>query len=201
MPCSAQSLEVQVQNRNKDIITEVEQGATSSCISLFNEKLEGLTKDITNSQGKPIVSATEKVIYNLESMEISLKEAEWLQKYIVSVHRMHKLQRLVLNGLENTEIPFCHKIHISSKFVNHEMLMHHGTESSTLGFVGKDYSDGSCCYSSLSSHPSGIVVVINSYGQPGQWFMLLAPLLVLDVLHKWARPKTQRRGASVKNGV
>ncbi|XP_028213984.1 uncharacterized protein LOC114396282 isoform X2 [Glycine soja] len=69
-------------------------------------KLEGLTKDITNSQGKPIVSATEKVIYNLESMEISLKEAEWLQKYIVSVHRMHKLQRLVLNGLENTEIPF-----------------------------------------------------------------------------------------------
>ena len=59
--------------------------------------------------------------------------------------------------------------------------MHHGTESSTLGFVGKDYSDGSCCYSSLSSHPSGIVVVINSYGQPGKWFMLLAPLLVLDV--------------------
>ncbi|KAG4922380.1 hypothetical protein GLYMA_18G227000v4 [Glycine max] len=45
----------------------------------------------------------------------------------------------------------------------------------------KDYSDGSCCYSSLSSHPSGIVVVINSYGQPGKWFMLLAPLLVLDV--------------------
>ena len=39
MPCSAQSLEVQVQNRNKDIITEVEQGATSSCISLFNEKV------------------------------------------------------------------------------------------------------------------------------------------------------------------
>ncbi|KAH1199671.1 putative disease resistance protein [Glycine max] len=69
-------------------------------------KLEGLTKDITNSQGKPIVLATEKVIYNLESMEISLKEAEWLQKYIVSVHRMHKLQRLVLYGLENTEIPF-----------------------------------------------------------------------------------------------
>lgn len=55
-----------------------------------------------------------------------------------------------------------------------QMLMHHGTESSTLGFVGKDYS-------SLSSHPSGIVVVINSYGQPGKWFMLLAPLLVLDV--------------------
>ncbi|KAG4922369.1 hypothetical protein JHK86_051182 [Glycine max] len=69
-------------------------------------KLEGLTKDITNSQWKPIVSATEKVIYNLESMEISLKEAEWLQKYIVSVHRMHKLQILVLYGLENTEIPF-----------------------------------------------------------------------------------------------
>ena len=39
-------------------------------------------------------------------MEMSLKEAEWLQKYIVSVHRMHKLQRLVLYGLENTEIPF-----------------------------------------------------------------------------------------------
>ncbi|KAL5166948.1 putative disease resistance protein [Glycine soja] len=69
-------------------------------------KLEGLTKDITNSQGKPIVSATEKVIYNLESMEISLKEAEWLQKYSVSVHRMHKLQRLVLYGLKNTEILF-----------------------------------------------------------------------------------------------
>ncbi|KAG4377892.1 hypothetical protein GLYMA_18G226850v4 [Glycine max] len=69
-------------------------------------KLEGLTKDITNSQGKSIVSATEKVIYNLESMEISLKEAEWLQKYIVSVHRMHKLQRLVLYGLKNTEILF-----------------------------------------------------------------------------------------------
>ncbi|KAG4937122.1 hypothetical protein JHK85_052041 [Glycine max] len=69
-------------------------------------KLEGLTKDITNSQGKPIVSATEKVIYNLESMEISLKEAEWLQKYNVSVHRMHKLQRLVLYGLKNTEILF-----------------------------------------------------------------------------------------------
>ncbi|KAG5092557.1 hypothetical protein JHK82_051335 [Glycine max] len=47
-------------------------------------KLEGLTKDITNSQGKPIVLATEKVIYNLESMEMSLKEAEWLQKYITS---------------------------------------------------------------------------------------------------------------------
>ncbi|KAG4937118.1 hypothetical protein JHK85_052037 [Glycine max] len=69
-------------------------------------KLEGLTKDITNSQGKPIVLATEKVIYNLESMEMSLKEAEWLQKYIVSVHRMHKLQRLVLYELKNTEILF-----------------------------------------------------------------------------------------------
>ncbi|KAH1199672.1 hypothetical protein GmHk_18G052974 [Glycine max] len=98
-------------------------------------KLEGLTKDITNSQGKPIVLATEKtlslndvrichlflikkithykylvewfqVIYNLESMEMSLKEAEWLKKYSVSVHRMHKLQRLVLYGLKNTEILF-----------------------------------------------------------------------------------------------
>ncbi|KAG4922374.1 hypothetical protein JHK86_051187 [Glycine max] len=69
-------------------------------------KLEGFTKDITNSQGKPIVLATEKVIYNLESMEMSLKEAEWLQKYIVSVHRMHKLKRLVLYGLKNTEILF-----------------------------------------------------------------------------------------------
>ena len=39
-------------------------------------------------------------------MEMSLKEAEWLKKYSVSVHRMHKLQRLVLYGLKNTEILF-----------------------------------------------------------------------------------------------
>ncbi|TKY65513.1 disease resistance protein [Spatholobus suberectus] len=69
-------------------------------------KLEGLTTEITNSQVKPIVLATEKVIYNLEEMAMSLKEAKWLQKYIISVHRMHKLQRLVLYRLKNTEFLF-----------------------------------------------------------------------------------------------
>jgi len=39
-------------------------------------------------------------------MSISLKEAEWLRDYIFSVHRMHKLQSLVLSALENIEILF-----------------------------------------------------------------------------------------------
>jgi len=39
-------------------------------------------------------------------MSISWKEAEWLQLYIVSVHRMHRLKSLVLSGLKNTEIVF-----------------------------------------------------------------------------------------------
>jgi len=39
-------------------------------------------------------------------MSISSKEAKWLQFYIVSVHRMHKLKSLVLSGLKNTEIVF-----------------------------------------------------------------------------------------------
>ncbi|RDY04607.1 putative disease resistance protein, partial [Mucuna pruriens] len=69
-------------------------------------KLEGLTTEITNSQVKPIVLATEKVIYNLEAMVISLKEAEWLQKYVVDVHRMHKLQILCIVGFKSTEILF-----------------------------------------------------------------------------------------------
>ncbi|RDY12806.1 putative disease resistance protein, partial [Mucuna pruriens] len=63
-------------------------------------------EETTNSQVKPIFLATEKVIHNLEYMSISLKEAEWLRDYVVSVHRMHKLQSLVLFGLKNTEILF-----------------------------------------------------------------------------------------------
>ncbi|CAJ1816642.1 unnamed protein product [Sphenostylis stenocarpa] len=39
MSCSAQSLEDKGLNSNKDIITEVEQDATNSCLSLFNEKV------------------------------------------------------------------------------------------------------------------------------------------------------------------
>ncbi|WVZ16348.1 hypothetical protein V8G54_009330 [Vigna mungo] len=68
--------------------------------------LEGLTSEITNSKEQPIVLATKKAIYNLEYMSVSLKEAEWLQKYIVNVHRMHKLEELTLYGLKNNEILF-----------------------------------------------------------------------------------------------
>ncbi|XP_068484978.1 uncharacterized protein [Phaseolus vulgaris] len=63
-------------------------------------------EETTNSQMNRILLATEKVIHNLEYMSISWKEAEWLQLYIVSVHRMHKLKSLVLSGLKNTEIVF-----------------------------------------------------------------------------------------------
>lgn len=45
-------------------------------------------------------------MYNLEFLAVSLKEVEWLQYYIVSVHRMHKLQSLALYGLKNIEILF-----------------------------------------------------------------------------------------------
>ncbi|KAL9315080.1 hypothetical protein ACSQ67_016081 [Phaseolus vulgaris] len=69
---------------------------------LFCNKLE----ETTSLQVKSIFSATEKVIHNLEYMSISLKEAEWLRDYIFSVHRMHKLQSLVLSALENIEILF-----------------------------------------------------------------------------------------------
>ncbi|XP_052728349.1 uncharacterized protein LOC108328951 [Vigna angularis] len=68
--------------------------------------LEGFTLEIINSQDQPITLATRKVIYNLEYMSMSLKEAEWLQKYIVNVHRMHKLEELTLYGLKNNEIFF-----------------------------------------------------------------------------------------------
>jgi len=37
---------------------------------------------------------------------MSLKEAEWLQIYIVNVHRMHKLEELTLYGLKDNEILF-----------------------------------------------------------------------------------------------
>ncbi|KAK7374191.1 hypothetical protein VNO80_07618 [Phaseolus coccineus] len=63
-------------------------------------------EETTNSQMNRILLATEKVIHNLEYMSISWKEAEWLQSYIVSVHRMHKLKSLLLSGLKNTEIVF-----------------------------------------------------------------------------------------------
>nr|AER13169.1 Rpp4C3 [Phaseolus vulgaris] len=63
-------------------------------------------EETTNSQMNRILLATEKVIHNLEYMSISWKEAEWLQLYIVSVHRMHRLKSLVLSGLKNTEIVF-----------------------------------------------------------------------------------------------
>ncbi|KAK8466355.1 hypothetical protein PHAVU_008G071966 [Phaseolus vulgaris] len=69
-------------------------------------KLEGITTEISNSQVKPIVLATEKVIYNLEYLAMSFREGEWLQNYIVNVHRMHNLQSLVLHGLKNVEILF-----------------------------------------------------------------------------------------------
>ncbi|WVZ06542.1 hypothetical protein V8G54_019888 [Vigna mungo] len=68
--------------------------------------LQGLTSEITNSSEQPIVLATKKAIYNLEYMSVSLKEAEWLQKYIVNVHRMHKLEELTLYGLNNNKILF-----------------------------------------------------------------------------------------------
>ncbi|XP_027351357.1 uncharacterized protein LOC113862472 [Abrus precatorius] len=69
-------------------------------------KLEILNTETIISQMKPIVLATEKVIYNLEYMAMSLNVAKLLQNYIISVHRMHKLQSLVLFGLKNTEILF-----------------------------------------------------------------------------------------------
>ncbi|KAG5059759.1 hypothetical protein JHK87_000788 [Glycine soja] len=69
-------------------------------------KLALLPTEIKNSQAQPIVLATEKVIYNLELMAMSLKEVEWLQKYIVSAHIMHNLQTLTLGQLKNTEILF-----------------------------------------------------------------------------------------------
>ncbi|XP_022635607.1 uncharacterized protein LOC106758566 [Vigna radiata var. radiata] len=68
--------------------------------------LQGLTSEITNSSEQPIVLATKKAIYNLEYMSVSLKEAEWLQKYIVNVHRMHKLEELFLYRLKNNEVLF-----------------------------------------------------------------------------------------------
>ncbi|XP_068488941.1 uncharacterized protein [Phaseolus vulgaris] len=68
--------------------------------------LEGLTSKIINSTVQPIVLATEKVLYNLENMSFSLNEAEWLQKYIANVHKMHKLEELTLFGLNNSEILF-----------------------------------------------------------------------------------------------
>ncbi|WVZ05458.1 hypothetical protein V8G54_018804 [Vigna mungo] len=68
--------------------------------------LEGLTSEITNSKEQPIVLATKKAIYNLEYMSVSLKEAEWLQKYIVNVYRMHKLEELTLYRLKNNKILF-----------------------------------------------------------------------------------------------
>ncbi|XP_022635602.1 uncharacterized protein LOC106758399 [Vigna radiata var. radiata] len=68
--------------------------------------LQGLTSEITNSSEQPIVLATKKAIYNLEYMSVSLKEAKWLQKYIVNVHRMHKLEELTLYGLNNNKIFF-----------------------------------------------------------------------------------------------
>ncbi|WVZ07080.1 hypothetical protein V8G54_020426 [Vigna mungo] len=69
-------------------------------------KLEGITTNISNSQAKPIVLATQKVIYNLEYMAMSLGEVEWLQKYIINVHKMHNLQSVVLHGLKNVEVLF-----------------------------------------------------------------------------------------------
>ncbi|XP_022635883.1 probable disease resistance protein At5g63020 [Vigna radiata var. radiata] len=68
--------------------------------------LEGLTSEITNSKEQPIVLATKKAIYNLEYMSVSLKEAEWLQKYIVNAYRMHKLEELALYRLKNNKILF-----------------------------------------------------------------------------------------------
>ncbi|ESW11930.1 hypothetical protein PHAVU_008G071200 [Phaseolus vulgaris] len=68
--------------------------------------LEGLTSKIINSRVQPIVVATEKVLYNLENMSFGLNEAEWLQKYIANVHTMHKLEKLNLFGLNNSEILF-----------------------------------------------------------------------------------------------
>ncbi|RDY12350.1 putative disease resistance protein, partial [Mucuna pruriens] len=76
-------------------------------LTIFNcHKLRVLPTEITNLQVNPIALATEKVIYNLEYLAMSLKEAEWFKKNIVGVQRMHKLQSLVLCGLKNTEIHF-----------------------------------------------------------------------------------------------
>ncbi|XP_020218566.2 uncharacterized protein LOC109801841 [Cajanus cajan] len=76
-------------------------------LSILNcYKLEGLTTETTYSQVKLVVLATEKVIYNMEEMVLSLKAADWMHKYIVSIHRMHKLQALRLFGLNNTKVLF-----------------------------------------------------------------------------------------------
>ncbi|XP_022635608.1 uncharacterized protein LOC106758543 isoform X2 [Vigna radiata var. radiata] len=69
-------------------------------------KLEGINTDISNSQMKPIGLAAEKVIYNLEYMAMSFREVEWLQNYIINVHRMQNLQTVVLHGLKNVEVLF-----------------------------------------------------------------------------------------------
>ncbi|KAL2330385.1 hypothetical protein Fmac_017966 [Flemingia macrophylla] len=69
-------------------------------------KLEGFTTEIESSQEMPIVFA-EKEICNLEEMAMGISDAEWLKnKYIDSVHRMHKLQILYLYELKNTEVLF-----------------------------------------------------------------------------------------------
>ncbi|XP_047179244.1 uncharacterized protein LOC124846071, partial [Vigna umbellata] len=68
--------------------------------------LKGLTSEITNSSEQPIVLATKKSIYDLENMSVSLKEAEWLQKYIVNIYRMHKLEKLTWYRLKNNKILF-----------------------------------------------------------------------------------------------
>ncbi|XP_022635604.1 uncharacterized protein LOC106759214 isoform X2 [Vigna radiata var. radiata] len=83
IPC-AQPFEDKGQSISKDIITGVYQDGTNSCLSLFNEK----------------------VIYNLEHMAMSFREVEWLQNYIVNVHRMLNLQSIALHGLKNAEILF-----------------------------------------------------------------------------------------------
>ncbi|WVZ07083.1 hypothetical protein V8G54_020429 [Vigna mungo] len=39
-------------------------------------------------------------------MAMSYREVEWLQKYIINVHQMHKLQSVVLEGLKNVKVLF-----------------------------------------------------------------------------------------------
>nr|KYP64386.1 putative disease resistance protein At4g27220 family [Cajanus cajan] len=177
MPSSAQSLEDQVRNKNKDIATNVSQDVIDTRISLFNEKVSIpklerlelssinivkiwsdqslhcfqnlLTLNVTNcgnlkylmslSMAESLVNLqslfvcacemmedifrledvetisfscyrilmfSASVIYNMEEMVLSLKAADWMHKYIVSIHRMHKLQALRLFGLNNTKVLF-----------------------------------------------------------------------------------------------
>ncbi|KAG5092562.1 hypothetical protein JHK82_051340 [Glycine max] len=111
MPCSAQSLEVQVQNRNKDIITVVEQGATSSCISLFNEKvsipkLEWLELSSINIQ-KIWSDQSQHCFQNLLTLNVTdCGDLKYLLSFSMAGSLMN-LQSLFVTACEMMEDIFC----------------------------------------------------------------------------------------------